>query len=322
MTRLPAFELSRPRSLDEALSALSCEGARAIAGGSDVLPALKLGRGRPRELVSLAAVRELAGITLEAGALRIGAATRLDELSRHELVRAYAPALAEAAGHVGSPQLRRMGTLGGNICLDTRCRYVDQSPLFRQALGGCLKADGTACHVVPGGTRCVAALSADTVPALCVHEATVELASLAGRRELPIDALYGTDGARHLRLERGELVLSVRVRRHAEARFAYRKWAVRRAIDFPLVSVGVRLELRGGALAGGLVAAGVLGPAPRRVPLDALCGRALDGRLAEDVASLAFERCRPLPNVPYDETYRRLRLRIEVRRAVLALSGE
>ena len=185
MLRLPPFELLRPESLEEARDLLATHSARPLAGGTDLLVNLKLGSVAAQTLVSLAAVPELRGIREEAGELVIGAMTPLAEVARNELVRRQAPALAQAAGVVASPQLRTMGTLGGNLLLDTRCQWINQSHFWRAALGFCLKKDGTKCHVVEKGKRCVAAASNDTAPALLTRGASLSLlgAAMLGRRK-------------------------------------------------------------------------------------------------------------------------------------------
>lgn len=327
MLRLPRFDLHQPDSLDEAIALLTrLPGARLLAGGTDALPNLKLGTLQAEHVVSLRRIAELEGITPTAeGGLRLGAATRLEELAHDPDVLQRAPTLAQAAGRVASPQIRTMGTLGGNLCLDTRCRYINQSELWRQALGGCLKSHGSECHVVPGGQGCVAALSSDTAPVLITLDATVELAGPQGRKTLPVADLYDTDGLAHVRIARDEVLVAVHVPPvPAGSRHAYRKWAVRHSIDFPLVSVALRLDLADmpqpvTTLRGGLLAVGVLGPRPRVLDLAKLAGRTLDEALAVDLGDMAYQRCHPLPNVPYDHEYRRERLAVEVRRAVRGL---
>ncbi|MFI5303064.1 MAG: FAD binding domain-containing protein, partial [Polyangiales bacterium] len=255
--------------------------------------------------------------------LRIGAATTLDTIARGALVRETIPALADAAGFVGSPQVRRMGTLGGNLCLDTRCRYINQSEFFRTALGGCLKSDGDRCHVVPGGTGCVAALSSDTIPVLVALGATVEILGPCGTRTVLVEGLRNADGAQPVSLGSSELLTTIIVPIPAATTLCVvRKWAARRAIDFPLVSLALRLDLSvadPSIVAGGRLVVGVIGPKPRVVPLDSLRGARLDEALATKVGELAHEHARPLPNVPYDPVYRRERLAFEARRAVRTL---
>ena len=322
MLRLRPLEVVRPTTAEEAVALLAAGDAWALSGGTDVLPNLKQGLGHPARLVSLRGVPDLDTVTRTDPGLRIGARARLSDLAASPDVRAMFPALADACGRVASPQVRTMATLGGNLCLEPRCRYVNQSELFRQALGGCLKSHGTECHVVPGGQSCVAALSADTVPVLVALDATAELLGPAGPRDLPVEDLYGPDGRRSVGLHPGELILAVRVPALAPgSRVAYRKWAVRRSIDFPLVSVAVRLDTVDDRLATGTAVAGVLGPRPRRVALNDLAGAPLDDALCGAIADRVWRRCKPLENVPYDAEYRRDRLRVEVARAVRELVG-
>ena len=164
MLRLPHYRYIRPRSLTEALEALDTEPGRAIpiAGGTDLVPNLKHRLFDPERLVSLRGVPELRGVSVEGGWLRVGAMERLADVAAHTDVLAAAPAFAAAAGVVAGPQLRNMGTVGGNVCLDTRCTYYNQTAFWRGALGFCLKKDGGTCHVTKVGRKCVAAHSADT----------------------------------------------------------------------------------------------------------------------------------------------------------------
>ncbi len=328
MLRLPTFDVHRPASVAEAIQLLALHGrkARVLNGGTDLLPNAKLGMTALDHAVLLSNIPELHGITEDDGEIRLGAATKLAELAVHPVVLARLPALAHAAGRIASPQIRNMGTLGGNLCLDTRCRYINQSELWREALGGCLKSHGTECHVVPGGQGCVAALSSDTVPVLIAYGADVAISGWhqgqVTQRSVPLAELYDADGTRHVRLNDFEIVVGVRVPcPAATTRIGYRKWAVRNSIDFPLVSVALRLTTDSAAkVTGGMLVVGVLGPRPRVLDLLRFAGRAIDGRLGQDLGAWAFDRCRPLPNVPYDAEYRRERLVVEVRRLCAQLA--
>ena len=329
MLRLPPFHLHQPQTVEAALQLLTdcAPDVRVISGGTDLLPNMKLAQTKPGHVVSVKFLEELHGITRSETHLRIGAAVGLQELADDPDVQEVLPALAYAASRIASPQIRKMGTLGGNINLDTRCRYINQSELWREALGGCLKSHGTECHVVPGGQGCVAALSADTVPPLIVYGAVVEIASALGTRKVPIQELFVQDGTWHIRIAKEELLLAVEIPiPSAQTRVAYRKWAVRQSIDFPLVSVAVRLDVSDGGwadgkLAGGLIAVGALGPRPRVLPLGSYAGWALDEDLAQALGQMIYDRARPLPNLPYDAEYRRERMVIEVRRAVRVMAG-
>ncbi|MEW6277109.1 MAG: FAD binding domain-containing protein [Candidatus Eremiobacterota bacterium] len=313
MLRLQPFRLLHPTSWEEAARLLRDHpDARVLAGGTDLLPAMKLGQVQPSTLISL---RDVPGeqVHMEGASLVLGARLRLSDLSQHPLVQEHLGVLARTAALVASPQVRNRATLGGNLCLDTRCRFVNQSRFWRGALGGCLKACGSECHAVPGGRQCVAALSSDLAPLLVALDASLRLLD----RDLPVLELYRADGAAHLALKPGELLRQVVVPLPgAGERVTARKWRVRGSIDFPLVSVAVRLNVREGRLERGRVVVGVLGPRPRVVELP---GGPLHEGLARDVAERVHRTCRPIPNVPYDPEYRRERLRVEVERAVREL---
>lgn len=321
MLRLSPFVVHQPTTLEEALAWLSdcAPDVRVLSGGTDLLPNMKLAQTQVQHLVSVKFLDELHGVTRTGTHLRIGAATGLQALADDPEVRETLPALAYAASRIASPQIRQMATLGGNLSLDTRCRYINQSEFWRMALGGCLKSHGSECHVVPGGQGCVAALSSDTAPVLIAHRAQLTVVKLVlgqiEQRQLPVAELYGSDGTAHVQLARNELIVRVSVPLlPPQVQVGYRKWSVRNSIDFPLVSVALRLERDGDKLADGTAVVSVLGPRPRVLELKRFAGRNLGASLGRDLGQWAFDRCRPLPNVPYDADYRRERLAVEVRR--------
>jgi 4-hydroxybenzoyl-CoA reductase subunit beta len=329
MLRLPAFDVVTPDSIDGVVAALAATpGARIVAGGTDILPNLKHRLDAPPVLVSLARVRPLREIAREpdddGGALRIGAGVTLTEVSRHALVRAAAPSLARAAGLVADQTLRNMGTLGGNLHLDTRCRYVNQTAFWREALGGgCLKSEGTVCFVVPGGQNCVAALSSDCVPVLITLDAEIVLVGPSGTRTVPIATYYKTDGTAHIAKAADEVMTHARIPAAPGPRRAtYAKWTVRKSVDFPLVSVAMRFDLDrdhvDGAITAAAVCAGVLGAQPRVIKnTQKLIGRPLSApATAETLAGLLAAQCKPLDNVPYEAAYRRRVLPVHARRAL------
>jgi 4-hydroxybenzoyl-CoA reductase subunit beta len=323
--RLPPFEYHRPGTLEEALRLLEDLGdAMPIAGGTDVVPNMKHRLHGPRHLVSLRGVAELAGIEARDDTLRIGATETLAAVADHPLVHRHAPALAEAARHVAGPQLRNAGTLGGNLCLDTRCTYYNQSHFWRQALGYCLKKDGDTCHVTQVGKKCVAAHSADTPPVLWALGARVELASAAGRREVPIEEFFVADGIRNTVREPGEILTAVRFPiPPGGTRMAFRKVRPREAIDFPVLNVAAvarfgtedRLEsLR--------VVVSALGSRPREVSgLDDLVGQRLEDDAIAAVAARAHQQCRPLTNIIVDPEWRRAMVPVYVSRALREIAG-
>jgi len=294
-----------------------------LAGGTDLLVNMKhqLHPGSSEVLVHISDLEELMGVSVEGGFLHIGAGERLHDLASHPLVLEHAPSVATAVGKVAHPQARNMGTIGGNICLDVRCQYVNRTPTWRDALGGCMKSEGTVCHVVPKGTRCVAALSGDSVPPLVTLGAEVEVVSTAGSRWVKVAELRAKDGTQPLKLEHGELVVAVRIPLGPAHRLsAYHKWAVRQAVDFPLVSLAMVCDRdKDGKVEDLRIAVGVLGPRPKEIKgLNKLVGQELSEALAADVASKVAKQCAPLTNVLYEIPYRRHLLQVLVRRQLEA----
>jgi 4-hydroxybenzoyl-CoA reductase subunit beta len=325
MLTMPAFEVVRPRSLDAATEALAA-GGMLVAGGTDLVPNLKRGLLDPKRLVSLRRVDELRGVRIDGeGALVVGAGTLLVELAQDTRVKQTWPALAYAASLVATPAIRNVATLGGNVCLDTRCPYYDQTAFWRGALGHCLKTCGDVCHVVPSGRRCVAAFSADTPPVLIAYGATVALASTRGRRTVPLAELYVADGAKHTSHAPDEIVVELRVPRPSpRTRATYVKVRSRASIDFPALSIAMVLDFADdGAVRALSLVVGALGAKPRVVDgLDALAaGHPLDAGTVEAIASRAHAVCHPLDNVDVDAQWRRAVLPVHVRRALRAMAA-
>lgn len=332
MLRLPKFELRTPTSVQQALALLEEAGpdAMIVAGGTDLVPNMKHELFKPELVVSLAAVSELRGIRRDDdGALVIGAMTSLEDVAASELVRAQAPALAQACSLVAGPQLRTMGTLGGNVMLDTRCQWYNQTYFWRKALGFCMKKDGTVCHVVAGGKNCVAAASNDSAPALMTLGASLEFQSTRGTRTTPIDELWLADGIRNKKVEQGEILTRIRVpATGAGHRGAYGKLRDRGSIDFPLLGVAARLELdEAQRIQRADIVVTALAAQPKRIAklADALHGVAIDSddfeRACENAAQLAYKQCRPLRNIPGDHEYRREMVPVYVRRTLAAAAA-
>ena len=321
MLPLPELEVVHPTTVEDAarLLAEAPEQTMLLSGGTDLLPNLKHGLAAPRRLVSL---RRLAGLreirSAEDGALTIGAGTTLAAIAAHPRVRARYPALAQAAGLAAGPQLRNMGTLGGNLCLDTRCVYYNQSGFWRGALGYCLKKDGDLCHVVPEGSRCVAAMSADTPGPLLVYGASVRLVSARGDRTIPVADFFRGDGARNTVREPDEILTEVALPPPAPGlHSAYRKLRARAAIDFPLLSTAAALTLDADRRVGDLrLVVGALGARPKSIRgLDAVArGKVLDDSLAAAIAGEAHRQSRPLTNLNVDPEWRREMVAVTVAR--------
>ena len=327
MLTLPRFEWARPATVEEAIAAL---GERpgdtlVVAGGTDAVPNLKHRLHEPRLVVHIGGVRELHFVREEEDGLHLGALVTLAEIARLPSVRRDFPSLAKAAGLVAGPQLRNMGTLGGNLCLDTRCTYYNQTWFWRSALGFCLKKDGTVCHVVPAGKRCVAAHSSDIAPVLISLGARLEIAGRSGRRVIPVDEFFVADGIHNNVLKPGELVVRVIVPARARGmKCGYQKLRPRAAIDFPMLSVAFAARVEGGACQEAALVVSAIAARPRTISgMESLAkGKPLDGALADALAQAAYKQCHPLINVPYDHEYRREMVPVFVRRAVREAMGE
>ncbi len=250
MEILPRFDVLRPASLAAAIEARRrCAASRFIAGGTDLMVNLRHGLGAPETLIDLRHIAELRLLSKENGGITIGAAVTLAELAANPAIGCDYPAIAAAARAVGAPAHREAATLGGNLCLDTRCLFYNRSAWWREANGFCLKHQGETCHVAPTGKRCHAAYSGDLAPALLVYDATIEIAGRAGTRRIPLADLYAEDGAAHLRLAPDEVL----VRIHLPAApwpAAYAKARARGAIDFPQAGVAVALRAEAGWITG------------------------------------------------------------------------
>jgi 4-hydroxybenzoyl-CoA reductase subunit beta len=325
MERLPGFTLHRPATLAEAVALLAREpSARPIAGGTDLVPNLRDGLGAPALLVDVATVPGLDAIAAAAdGSVVLGALVTLSRVAADPGIATRLPALRDAAASVAGPSHRTVATVGGNLCVDTRCVFYNQSAWWRRANAHCLKHGGVTCHVAPQGTRCHAAYSGDLAPALIALGAEVEIAGPGGTRRVPLPALYADDGAAPLALARGELVVRVHVpAQPSGARCGYRKARARGAIDFPLAGVAVRLVPDGGRVADLRVA--LTGTNVRPLPVagtDALAGATIDAALAERVARLVQKQASPMRTTLASSYWRRTVAGVLARRLVAELGA-
>ncbi len=327
MLRLHPYTYHRAATVDEAIALLAehAGDVMPIAGGTDLVPNMKHRLFTPSHLVALRSVDELRGVEDEGDAIRIGACVTLDALAHHPVIIGRFASLAAAAAAISGPQLRRMGTIGGNVCLDTRCTYYNQTYFWRKALGFCLKKDGDACHVVRGGTRCVAAHSADTPPVLMTVGASLEIAGPSGRRRVSIDDFFTSDGIWNRRMERNELLVAVRIPYPDPAtRLVFQKMRARNAIDFPILNLAVaaRLDDRGRVSAIEMVAS-AMGSYPRRIGkiAETAVGNPLTANVVEMIAQQAFRQCKPLDNIIDDTEWRRAMVPVLVRRALSEIAA-
>lgn len=327
MLTLPRFQWLEPTSVDEVLGLIAEHPGECllVAGGTDAVPNLKHRLHEPRYVVHLAGVPDLRFFREDGAGLHLGPLVTLAELAEHAMVRRDFPSLAKAAGLVAGPQLRNMGTLGGNLCLDTRCTYYNQTLFWRSALGFCLKKSGTVCHVIPQGKRCVAAHSSDVAPVLITLDAEVEIGSREGRRVLPVDEFFVGDGVHNNVLQPGELVTRISIPQRSRGLAAgYQKLRPRASIDFPMLSVAFAARVAAGACEEARLVVSAIAARPRVVNgVESIAkGRPLGAALAEELGQAAAKQCQPLINVPYDQEYRRAMVPVFVRRAVLEAAGE
>jgi len=321
-TALAHFRLLNPASVDEAVAAgRSHPGSRYVAGGTDLLVNLRRGIGGVDALIDLTGIGELNRIDDSGPGLIIGSMVGIAEIARSKRFATHYTALAEAARAIAGPGHRTLATVGGNLCLDTRCVYYNQSDWWRSANGFCLKHRGDVCHVAPQGQRCHAAYSGDLAPALLVLGAEVEIARYGGRRRIPLSDLYVEDGRAHLALEPGELVVAVHLPADAPAS-TYMKVRQRGAVDFPLAGVAVVLAMKDGKVESLRVA--VTGANSRPILIDGtdkLCGRAMDAKLLKDVDRLVQKQVQPMRTTLISSNYRRLAAAALAKRAIEKLTA-
>ncbi len=296
-----------------------------LAGGTDLIPSMRQKLFEPEFVLDLRGLAELRGVRPQAGgAVEIGALTTLSAIEKSTYLRQHYPVLTEAAATVASPVLRNMGTVGGNICLDTRCLWYNQSLTWRKGCGFCIKKDGNLCHVAPGGTKCWAAFSGDTPPALLCLKAEIEIAGPNGTRRTPLRDFYTGDGENYRKLQRDELVTRVFLpAESADYRGIYRKLRVRGSIDYPLAGLAVVIKRSNGYVADARLAITAVNPAPLLVERagEMLIGKAVDEMLADAVGDLAARTAKPLTTSALTPEYRREMIRVFTKRAVLAAAG-
>lgn len=324
---LPQFKLLRPRTLEDALSLLakhageSPASTRVLAGGTDLIPSMRQKLIEPQYVLDIRHVAGLKEIRQTDRGVEIGALVSLTAIEQSDLLHRRYPVLTEAAAAVASPLLRNMGTIGGNICLDTRCLWYNQSLTWRKGCGFCIKKDGDLCHVAPGGTKCWAAFSGDTPAALLCLEAEVEIASTIGTRRIPLSEFYTGDGEAYRKLRPDELLTCVFLpESSADYRGVYRKLRVRGSIDYPLAGVAVVMKRSNGHVADARLAITAVNPAPLLVMAarELLLGKTMDEGLAAAVGELAAKIARPLTTSALTPEYRREMIREFTKRAVLA----
>ena len=312
MMRLPRFRFVAPRSVAEAadvLAGASPGDAMIVAGGTDLIPNMKRRQQTPGTLVSLRHIPQLQAITNGDG-LVIGAGVTLTQLIRALERKAHAPlnGLRQAAAHVATPHLRNMGTIGGNLCLDTRCNYYDQNYEWRKAIDFCMKKDGTICWVATSSPRCLAVSSTDTAPMLVALGAAVTLSSAEGTRTIPVEALFQNDGIHYLTRRPAEILTEVRLPDVAGRRSTYWKLRRRGSFDFPVLSVAAALKVGpDGIVQDARIVLGAVASCPLNVVEAAalLVGRRLDNDAIAEAAERAAQPARPMDNTDFTLHWRK-----------------
>jgi 4-hydroxybenzoyl-CoA reductase subunit beta len=324
MLRLPRFSYLQPKSAREAATMAAELGARAmfVAGGTDLYPKLKRRQFEIDTVIGL----DFLPRTIRNGSTEcvIDAGVTLSAAAHDAYLNAAFPGYAQAAGLVSSPPLRNAGTIGGNLCVDTRCNYYDMTYEWRKAAGFCLKKDGDICLVAPSSPRCWAVSSSDTAPMAMALGGVVTLAGVDGERELPVASLYRDDGIQYMAKQPAEVVTGLHLRRTAATRSAYVKLRRRGSIDFPVAGAAAAVELEGDVV----VEARIVLSAVASYPLEAgaaeafLKGRRLDPETAREAAELAARPAKPLDNADLNHFWRKRMVRVVVEQVLARLSDQ
>lgn len=319
---LSKFRLVQPKTVEEAVAArLGHPGSRFIAGGTDLLVSMRHGIDSPDLLVDLSSIDELTEIETTITGLTIGAGVTIAMLARNEVIASRYRALAQAADAIAGPGHRVMATVGGNLCLDTRCIYYNQSEWWRHANAYCLKNRGETCHVAPQGQRCHAAFTGDLAPALLIFGAEIDIVGARGRRRISLSDLYVEDGKAHLTLAAGELIVAVHLPSDPPSS-AYAKIRPRAAIDYPLAGVAVALAASGTIISSLRVA--LTGTNSRPFLLagtEEFSGRSVDEKLLAEIDRLVQKQVQPMRTTLTSANYRRVVAAALARRLTASLSA-
>ncbi len=328
MMRLPKFSYRVPRTVAEAVKMMGEAGpaGQFVAGGTDLYPNMKRRQQTPGTVISVTRLPELHELSGDAqNGVRIGAAVSLTDVCESELIKRDYPMVAAAARTISTPVLRNMGTIGGNLLLDTRCNYYDQNYEWRKGINFCLKKDGDVCWVAPGSAKCWAVQSADLVPLMVALGARVRFASTLGERVVDAAGLYNNDGIDYLHKRPDELLVDVQLPARNGWRATYKKLRRRGAFDFPVLGVAIRLDVGDdGAVKDAKVILGGIAPAPMEVKeaASALVGGPLDQERMQAAAEACYAKARPLDNTDFVMNWRKQMARPYVMRALEELMEE
>jgi 4-hydroxybenzoyl-CoA reductase subunit beta len=326
MLRLPEFRYLQPATLKQALAWKADAGPDGmyVAGGTDLYPNMKRRHQEPRVVISLAAIRALnkrPAARRNGGAADgfvLGAGLTLTELVEHRRLRKRYPVIPRAAELISTPLLRNMGTLGGNLCLDTRCNYYNQSYEWRKAIDFCMKKDGAICWVAPSSPRCWAVQSSDLAPVMVAIDAHFLLIGPSGARAVPAAAFYRDDGIAYLTKRPEEIVTEVTLPAADGWNATYHKVRRRGAFDFPVLGVAAWIRWDGGAVADARIVLGGIASRPQIIPeaADAIRGTRLEADAVQAAAEAAFKPAKPMDNTDFGLSWRKEMVRTHVRRAL------
>ncbi len=321
MLRLPSFKYLQPKTLKEALAMKADAGPEGmyVAGGTDLYPNMKRRHQEPRTVISLMGIRELAGYEMRDAGCALGPCATLSELTAYPPIRLSAySAVAHAAVLVSTPLLRNMGTLGGNLCLDTRCNYYDQTYEWRKAIDFCMKKDGHICWVAPSSPRCWAVSSSDVAPVAVAIGAEFLLVGPQGERVIPAGRFYHNDGINYLTKQPDEILVEVRLPAPDGWDAVYHKLRRRGSFDFPVLGVAAWVRREGGRVTDARIVLGGVASWPQEIPEAAAALR--DSELGDDAiaaaAAAAYRPAKPLDNTDFDLSWRKQMTRVYVKAAL------
>ena len=320
MLRLPSFNYLQPKTLAQAIAMQADAGPDGafVAGGTDLYPNMKRRQQEPKVVISLMGIPELAGCEMRDAGCVVGPCITLSELSNLPSFRRSYPAVAHAAELVSTPLLRNMGTLGGNLCLDTRCNYYDQTYEWRKAIDFCMKKDGTICWVAPSSPRCWAVSSSDVAPVMVAIGAEFRLVGPKGERVVPAGRLYANDGINYLTKHPDEILVAVRLPAPDGWDAVYHKLRRRGSFDFPVLGVAAWIDWDGAEVADARIVLGGVASWPQEV---SEAGASLKGTdLSDDAiaraADAAYRPAKPLDNTDFDLSWRKQMTRVYVQAAL------
>jgi 4-hydroxybenzoyl-CoA reductase subunit beta len=323
MEYMPALTVHRPERVEDAVKLRAADKrSRYLAGGTDMVVNVRRGIEQPTALIDLGAITGMKEIAVDTAGARIGASVTLEALGNDDRIARDYPAISEAARAVAGPTHRSCGTVGGNLCLDTRCLFYNQSEWWRRSNDYCLKKNGMVCHVAPGGKQCFAAFSGDLAPAMLVNEAEIELASPEGVRRIPLAQLYNDDGMNHLALKPAELLVAVHLPEPLPgAKSGYLKARVRASIDFPLAGAAVRIKMNGANVDQLKIALTGVNPYPHVVEgTAAFVGKPLDDAALDRLRETVRKEAKPMSTTTVKPWYRRRVIGALARRLAESLS--